>query len=95
MAIQIIGAVLGSSLLVKILDIWWDYKKSAKNPLNTAVCSLLRDRIQHCCEAYIDKGSVSHRQYETLFDLFKNYKALGGNGYVDDLMESVGKLQRN
>lgn len=86
--------VLSSGVVIKLLDIAWDYYKNRKNPLNEAVCSLLRDRILHLCEKYIQNGQITHRQWESLYDLFEKYQKLGGNGFIKDEIETVSELPR-
>lgn len=86
--------VLSSGVVIKLLDIVYDYYKTKKNPLYEAVCALLRDRILHLCEKFIAQGWVSHKQYESLCMLYHCYKALGGNGFIDDEMELVKELER-
>lgn len=91
---EIVTAVLCSSVLVKLIDVIWDYIKTKKNPLNKAVCALLRDRILFLCEKYIEKGIITHKQFESLMMLYENYKALGGNGFIDEEVEMVTDLPR-
>lgn len=91
---ELFAYILSSAVIVKVLDIWWDYKKNKTNPLNKAVCALLRDRILFLCEKYIEKGTITHKQFESLMSLYENYKALGGNGFIDEEVEMVTSLSR-
>lgn len=89
-----LGLILSSCVLVKLLDIAWDWYKNRKDPLKEAVKSLLRDRILHLCEKYIEDGFITHRKWESLYDLFEKYKALGGNGFIQDEINTVSELPR-
>ena len=41
---------------------------------------------------YIDRGWISKDEYDTLQDLYKPYKKLGGNGSGTKIMNEVEKL---
>lgn len=41
---------------------------------------------------YIDRGWISKDEYDTLQDLYKPYKKLGGNGTGTKIMNEVDKL---
>ena len=90
----IIVAVLGSNLLVEIFKALKDALSKKPDPIKSAICALLRDRILHLCVKYIDIGEVEHRQWASLYSLYENYKALGGNGFIDDEVDNVSKLPR-
>lgn len=51
------------------------------------------DRIVTLGNEYLERGSVTHDEYENLHDyLYKPYKELGGNGTAEHIVEQVGKL---
>ena len=53
----------------------------------------LYGRTIHLCEKYIEQGWVSTDDYENLERyLYKPYKAMGGNGTAEKLMDQVKKL---
>lgn len=89
-----LGLILTSGVVIKLLDILWDWYKNRKDPLREAVCSLLRSHILKWSEQYIQNGQITHRQWETLYDLFEKYKKLGGNGFIDEEIETVSELKR-
>lgn len=41
---------------------------------------------------YIDRGWISRDEYETLQELYKPYKKLGGNGSGTKIMQEIEKL---
>ena len=56
------------------------------------VKALLRDRIIAKYELYIDKGYIPIYARENINELYKEYKALGGNGVIDDLINELFSL---
>lgn len=89
LAATVIVSVLGSQGL-------WAYiqSKSAKNDAKTKmILGLGHDRIIYLGEAYIKRGRITHAEYENLHDyLYLPYKALGGNGTAEKIMEEVKQL---
>lgn len=88
----IIIALLASPVLVELIR--WAKEVFSEKKLNKAVCALLRDRILHLCEKFIIAQSISHKHFESLYALYLNYKALGGNGFIDEEIELVKELPR-
>lgn len=65
------------------------------NALIVADRTILYDRIKHLAKAYIKKGWVSVEDYEDLKRMHKVYHdELDGNGFLDDLMRAVTKLEK-
>lgn len=88
-AVTVICAVFASNgfwaLMQKLSE-----KKDAKFQM---LLGLGHDRIIHLCEKYIEQGWVSTDDYENLEKyLYQPYKAMGGNGTAEKLMEQVKKL---
>lgn len=51
------------------------------------------DRIIYLGMKYIEKGEITHSEYENLEKyLYEPYKKLGGNGSADRVMTEVNKL---
>lgn len=51
------------------------------------------DRIKHLGKAYIAKGYIASDDLEDLIDMHKCYHDdLGGNGFLDSIMEQVHRL---
>lgn len=75
---------------------FWTYMLSRKEK-NSASAKLLlglaHDRIISLGLKYIDEDGISRESYEDLHTfLYVPYKAMGGNGTVDRIMEEVAKL---
>lgn len=50
------------------------------------------DRIQYLCRCYIKAEKISIEDRRHLHQMHKGYKAVGGNGDLDDLMAEVDEL---
>lgn len=87
--VTIAVSVLGSSGLWAFLQSKMD-KNNAKTRM---ILGLGHDRIIYLCETYIDRGWLTHDEYENLYEyLFIPYKNMGGNGTAERLMKEVEKL---
>lgn len=57
--------------------------------------TILYDRIKHLAKAYIKRGWISVEEFEDLKRMHKVYHdELEGNGFLDDLMSAVAKLEK-
>ena len=98
--VTIILAAFGSSGLwafISMIAQHWINKYEQRHGARSASDEMLRglghDRIIYLCTKYIQKGSISPEEYEDLSKyLFEPYKALGGNGTAEKLMEEVNRL---
>jgi hypothetical protein len=89
MAITIICAVFASSGFWAFMQKRSE-KKDAKFQM---ILGLGHDRIKYLCEQHIKNGWISTGDYEDLYKyLYVPYKAMGGNGTVEKLMEEIKKL---
>lgn len=89
-AVTIIAAVIASSgfwaFLQKVTD-----KKDVRTQL---LIGLAHDRIMQSGVYYIDRGYITPDEYENLYDyLYKPYKAMGGNGSAERIIDNVKKLE--
>ena len=50
------------------------------------------DRVRCLARSYIKEGSISLEDKETLQDMHRAYKALGGNGHLDTAMAEIERL---
>lgn len=89
MVLSILLAMIGSTGL-------WNYistrreKHDAKTKL---LVGLAHDRIIFLGMKYIERGQLTHDEYENLNDyLYEPYAAAGGNGSAKRVMEEVRKL---
>lgn len=89
-AVTIIAAVIASSGFWAFLQ-----KKTDKKDVKTALLiGLAHDRIMQSGMYYIDRGYITPDEYENLYDyLYKPYKAMGGNGSAERIIEKVKRLE--
>ena len=57
-----------------------------------AIKVLTLDRVKHLAKCHIKDGYIDLGDKETLQDMHRAYKALGGNGHLDTAMAAVEKL---
>lgn len=53
---------------------------------------LMIDRVRHLGQSYMSRGSITLPEKETLHEMHKAYRKLGGNGHLDTIMEEVDDL---
>lgn len=89
MLLTIVVAVIGSSGLWTFIQ-----KRSERNSSQTKLLiGLAHDRIEHLATTYINRGWITHEEYENLYKyLYLPYHDCGGNGTGDKLMEKVDRL---
>lgn len=51
------------------------------------------DRVRHLGMTYIKAGQINAEELHGLMELHQAYKTLGGNGFLDKLMEEVNNLR--
>ena len=69
--------------------------KRLVNVLVEADRTILYDRIKHLAKSYIKRGYITVEEYEDLKRMHKVYHdELGGNGFLDAIMEEVDKLEK-
>lgn len=90
--LAIIGSGALSSLIAGIFGLI-QHRKSKKDGVSKGVRQLLYDRIKHLGRCYISEGAISAEDLEDLMQMHGIYHSdLGGNGYLDSIMEQVKKL---
>lgn len=68
----------------------WMHVKYVSSEL--ALRALLRDKIITVYNKYSERGSIPIYELESLDDMFKQYKNLGGNGIITELVERIENL---
>ncbi len=64
--------------------------------LITADRTLLYDRIKHLAKSYILRGWITVEEYEDLKNMHSVYhNALAGNGFLDNIMDDVDRLEKH
>lgn len=88
--VTIVSSVLASSGLWALIS-----KRLEKKDVKTQMLlGLAHDRIMHLGMVYIDRGWITHDEYENFHEyLYKPYKKMGGNGTGDHIMSEVDKLE--
>lgn len=89
LAVTVFCAVLGSS------GVWaFIQKKNEKKDAKTQMLiGLGHDRVMYLGEKYIERGSITSKEYENLVVyLYKPYEMMGGNGSAARVIEEVKKL---
>jgi hypothetical protein len=54
-----------------------------------AICELLKNSITRIHRECMADGKVGRYTLESAMDMYKLYKALGGNGFVDKIIEDL------
>lgn len=89
MALTVLVAIIGSTGLWNFISTRRE-KHDAKTKL---LVGLAHDRIIFLGMKYIERGQLTHDEYENLNDyLYEPYAAAGGNGSAKRVMEEVRKL---
>ena len=90
----IISAVTSSGVTAIILALL--QRKWAKDDRQDAIVEALKvlmiDRVRYLGNRYIQEGSVKLSDKETLQDMHRAYKTLGGNGHLNTVMAEVDEL---
>ena len=96
--VGILGAGIGAGAM-SILQAWltrkWaksDKDESKLDAVVTAQKLIMLDRVRYLGKKYISEKEISLEDKETLTEMHKAYKALGGNGHLDTVMEEVERL---
>jgi hypothetical protein len=87
--LTVFAAVLASS------GFWaWLQKRSERKDVRTRMLvGLGHDRIMWLGMKYIERGYITHDEYENLYEyLYKPYEEIGGNGSAKRIMGEVDKL---
>ena len=93
---EIIIAIIGSGALSTLISsIITLISQRLRKKDNTAegLQILLYDRIKHLAKSYIARGWITTEELEDLMHMHRVYHDLGGNGYLDKLMEQVHRLE--
>ncbi len=93
---EIIIAIIGSGALSAIISGLFGLaqtKKAKKNGVTAGVQQLLYDRIKFLCKAHLERGYIATNDLDDLERMHKIYHDdLDGNGFLDDLMAAVRRL---
>ena len=93
--IQIVVACLGSSGLTAIVLAVLQRKWACQDRQDAIVDGLkvlTVDRVRYLGRNYINNHSISLEDKENLQDMYRAYKALGGNGHLETIMGEIERL---
>ena len=90
-------AIISSSALSAIISGLFSMaasKRKKHDAVTAGVRQLLYDRIKHLCKDHLSRGYIASNDLEDLRRMHKIYHDdLGGNGFLDNLMDAVGRLE--
>ncbi len=68
-------------------------RRDARDETKKLLRGIAHDRIISLGERALQQGQITSDEYENLYDyLYRPYKALGGNGSAERIMEQVKRL---
>ncbi len=88
-------ACLGSSgltaIILAILNRRWS-KQDKQDAVVAGLKVLTVDRVRYLGRCYIKDQRITLEDKENLEDMYRAYKALGGNGHLETVMDEVERL---
>lgn len=91
--LEFIVVILTSVLASSGFWIYVQKRQDTKDQTKKLLIGLAHDRIVHLAAKYVERGSITHDEYENLcVFLYTPYIELGGNGAAKRLMEAVDQL---
>lgn len=92
LALAIIGSGALSALISGFFNLLTGSRKK-KDGITAGTRILLYDRIKYLGRSYLRAGHIASEDLEDLIEMHKVYHTdLGGNGYLDSIMEKVRRL---
>lgn len=97
--IALIGALTGtgvSSIVIVLLQRKWAKQDKHDERIDALVNAnkvLMIDRVRWLGKQYIANGEIHLEDKENLREMYKAYKALGGNGHLETVMSEVNHLK--
>lgn len=95
--VTIIVAIIGSGALSTIINqicTYFNKKEEKKSGTSEGMRLILKDRLRFLCLRYIEQGWIYEDELEDLIVMHDCYhNKLNGNGYLDELMNRVKKLE--
>lgn len=91
----IVAALLGSGVLSTLISNIFQRraeKRKQNDGVNAGVRMLLYDKIKYLGLKHIAAGKIKADELEDLIEMHRTYHGMGGNGFLDSIMEQVHKL---
>lgn len=91
--LELLVAIVTSFVASSGFWLFLSKKTEEKDLTRKLLVGLAHDRITYLSEKYLDRGWITHDEYENLHDfLYEPYVEMGGNGSAKRLMIEVDKL---
>ena len=93
--LAIIGSSGVSSVIVAVLQHRWAKKETADKRIDALVEAqqvIMIDRVRFLGRGYLNAGEINLADKENLRGMYRAYKALGGNGHLETVMDEVESL---
>lgn len=92
--IQLLTIVFGSNVVVELIK-WLVANKGNKSPERQALLALCSERVESLLHKWIraDAEDRSVAKWATIKRLYKAYKALGGNGEIEELFIIASEIK--
>ena len=91
--IQLIAIILGSNWIGSMLMEIYKTKKKKKTPAEIILKSLARSHLLQAAGRYQEQGYIDAEEYDDIFEEYKAYKDLDGNGRVRREYDEGGELR--
>lgn len=90
--ITVLVTIFASSGFWALVQTVYSNKHRAASNETQMLLGLGHDRIYELCKEILKTGEVTHEEYDNLLHLYEPYKALGGNGTAEKMMQEVKDL---
>lgn len=89
--IAIISSGALSTLISGAFSIWKS-RREREDGITAGVRMILYDRVKFLGKKYLENGQVTADELEDLVEMHRIYHGMGGNGFLDSIMDSVKHL---
>jgi hypothetical protein len=59
---------------------------------NDALRSVLKNNITRTYLEFVSRGKIGHYALQSVLEMYEQYKALGGNNFIDEIISELKKL---
>ena len=95
----ILSSGVGAGIMAIVLA-WFQRKWKKEDTEDSRIAAivaaqkvLMDDRVHCLAKQYIEAGEITLEDKERLKEMYKTYKALGGNGHLETAVAEVDKLR--
>lgn len=85
----------GLVAIINLLTVIYTSRQTKKNLNSKALMMLMYDKITFLANKAISKGEITREELRVLIEMHTIYHDLGGNGYLDAIMEQLTHLPIN